>query len=373
MNVVIKEVVSYSEQKLFVKLPFEIYKNSPNWVPPIISDEYKVFSREKNPAFDFCDAKFWIALKNNKCVGRILAIVNHKYNEKTGIKYGRIARTEFFDENEVVDKLFETAESWLKEKGMNVVHGPLGFTNLDTQGLLIEGFEYLASIASVYHLPYYISHFERLGYEKENDWVEFRLTLTEAPLAKAKRGAQIVMQRNGVELINFKTRAEMMPYTKRIFEILNNAFQELPYVAELNEKMVKLYIDKYFNMLNPKFIKVAKKGDEMIGFFVGLPSLSKAMRKANGRLFPFGFLPILNALKKPTEIDMLLTGVLQEYHASGIAVVLISALQEEMMAAGINTMETTGMFETNHNAIANWKNYEHIQHKRRRCFVKKLN
>ena len=165
----------------------------------------------------------------------------------------------------------------------------------------------------------------------------------------------------------------MKPYSKRVFEILNDAFQFLPYVSHLNDKMIQLYADKYFSILNPKFIKVVVKDKEPIGFFVGLPSLSEAMQKTKGSLFPFGFRHVLKALKKPQVIDMLLTGVLQDYQNAGIAVILISELQQEMVKAGVTTLETTGVFETNQNVIANWKNYEHIQHKRRRCFVKKIN
>jgi len=371
MPVTIKEVTTKSDIKQFVNLQFELYKDNKNWVPPVKEAEIKSLLPE-NPAFDFCDVKFFLAYKADKCVGRIGAIINKSYNEKVGQKFGRINRIEFIDDYEVSGKLFQTAIDWFKELKMEYVHGPLGFTNLDTQGLLIEGFEYLPSIASVYHLPYYKDHFEKLGFEKENDWIEFRLTITEAPLAKAKRGAELVKKRYGVKVVSFKSRAELKPYSKRIFEILNDAFQYLPYVSHLNEKMIKLYADKYFGILNPKFIKVVTKDDEPIGFFVGLPSLSKAMQKANGSLFPFGFMHVLKSLKKPEVIDMLLTGVSQDFQNAGIAVILISELQEEMMKAGITTLETTGIFESNSNVITNWKNYEHIQHKRRRCYVKKI-
>ena len=372
MAVQIKEVKSRAEIKQFVNLQFEIYKNESLWVPPIKCDEIKALRRDKNPAFEFCDARFFLAFKNNKCVGRIGAIINKNYNEKVGQKFGRINRIEFYDDYEVSETLINTAIEWFKEQNMEFVHGPLGFTNLDTQGLLIEGFEYLPSVASVYHLPYYQEHFTKSGFEKENDWVEFRLTINEVPYQKAKRGADLVKKRYGLEIIKFKTKDELKPYSKKIFEILNDAFQYLPYVSHLNEKMINLYVQKYFSILNPKYIKVARKGDEIVGFFIGLPSLSKAMQKANGRLFPFGFINVLKALKKPEVIYMLLTGVLQEYQSSGVAVLLISELQEQMLNEGINTLETTGIFETNQNAIANWKNYEHIQHKRRRCFVKKI-
>ncbi len=371
MSIIIKEVSTKRDIKQFVNLQFELYKDNKYWVPPVKAAEINSLMPE-NPALDFCDARFFLAFKNDKCVGRIGAIINKSYNQKTGKNFGRINRIEFIDDIEVSEKLIQTAIEWFREKKMEYIHGPLGFTNLDTQGLLIEGFDYLPSIASVYHLPYYKDHFEKLGFEKENDWIEFRLTITEAPLNKAKRGAEIVKKRSGVKVVSFSSRSELNQYSKRVFEILNDAFQFLPYVSTLNDKMIKLYSDKYFNILNPKFIKVVVKDNEPVGFFVGLPSLSKAMQKAKGSLYPFGFIHVLKALKKPEVIDMLLTGVLQDYQNAGIAVILISELQEEMMKAGITTLETTGIFETNQNVITNWKNYEHIQHKRRRCYVKKI-
>jgi hypothetical protein len=371
MTVVIKEVKTKQDIKKFVDLQFELYKNNRFWVPPVKAAEIKSLTSD-NPALDFCQARFFIAFRNEQCVGRIGAIINHSYNEKVNQKFGRINRIEFIDDKEVSEKLFATAVDWFRAEGMEFVHGPLGFTNLDTQGLLIDGFDYIQSIASVYHLPYYKDHFEKFGFEKENDWIEFRLTLTEEPLNKARRGAEIVKKRFGVKVLDFNSRTELKPYAEKMFVILNDAFKLLPYVSPLNEKMIKLYSDKYFNILNPRFVKIVVKDDKPIGFFVGMPSLSVAMQKTKGKLYPFGFMHVLKALKKPEVIDMLLTGVLQEFQSAGIAVVLISALQDEMMKAGITQLETTGIFESNQNVITNWKNYEHIQHKRRRCFVKKI-
>jgi len=358
--------------KQFVDFAFNHYRNSENWVPPIKNDEIFSLSKDKNPAYEFCEAEYWMVEKDGRIKGRIGAIINHKYNEKTNKKYGRINRPEFIDDEEVTDKLFELAETWLKEKGMELVHGPLGFTNIDQQGLLIEGFEYLPSIASVHNKDYYQKHFERLGYKKENDWVEFKLTLGDAAMKKGIRGAALIKKRYGFESVSFKNSDELKKYSHIVFEILNDAFKELPYTVPFTDKMIEASTKKYFSILNPKFVKIVKKGDEVIGFFVGLPSLSKAMKKANGKVFPFGIIPIMKALKKPEVIDMLLTGVRDEYQSSGVAVILIAALQEEMLKAGINQLETTGVFEINHNVISNWKNYDHIQHKRRRCFVKAL-
>jgi len=368
--IAIKEVVSEKDRKEFVDFQFNLYKGNSFWVPPMKKDEINNLKKETNPAFAFCDAAFWTAWKDGKCVGRIGAIVNHSYNEKIGKKMGRFSRLEFVDDEEVFSKLMETAETWLLKAGMKSIHGPLGFTNLDNQGLLIEGFDYLPCIASVYHLPYYHAYIEKRGYSKENDWVEFRLTLSEKAVSKGTRGMDLLKRRFGFELVKADTKDELKKYAHRIFEILNASFEELPYVAKMDDAMIALYTKKYIEMLDPRFVTMVSKDGVVIGFFIGLANLSEAMQKAAGKLFPFGFLHILKALKKPKVIDMLLTGVLPEYHSSGVAVVLIAELQRRMMELGINQLETTGIFETNHNVISNWKNYDHIQHKRRRCFVK---
>jgi len=368
----VKEVITKKDIKKFVGFPFRLYKDDKFWVPPLKSDEVKQLTPETNPAYEFCNAKFWTAWDGHKCVGRIGGIINSIYNEKTGEKLGRITRCEFIDNKEVSSLLFGTVEKWLKEEGMTVAHGPLGFSNLDNQGLLIEGFDYLPSVASVYHKPYYQIHFEDLGYSKENDWVEFRLTLGEQALKKGIRGAQIVKRRYGFEVLSFSTTDELRPYSRLIFEVLNDAFADLPYVSSFSDKMIDLYSKKYFKILNPKFVTIIKKDGNLAAFVIGMPSLSEAMQKANGNLFPLGFYYILQALKKPKVIDLLLTAVLPEFHTSGAAVILFAELQQEMMSQGINQMETTGIFETNHNVISNWKNYEHIQHKRRRAYRKNL-
>lgn len=368
----IKLVHSDKDRKAFVDFLFDLYRDSKNWVPPIKRDELKLMNPETNPFFHGVDAQFWIALQGGKSVGRIGALINHAYNEKNKVKMGRISRMEFIDDPRVSSELFQVAENWLREQGMTAVHGPLGFNNLDNQGCLIEGFDYLPSIASVYHKPYYLKHFESNGYEKENDWVEFRLTLGEKAVEKGVRGGQLVKKRYGYEVETFKSTKEMVGYIHPVFNILNKAFSELPYTSPFTDEMIDAVGEKYFKVLNPKFVRVIKKDGEMIAFVVGLPSLSKAMQKAKGKLFPFGFYHILKAMKKPEVVDLLLTGVLPEYQSAGAAVLLFGELQNEMLKQGVNIMETTGIFETNHNVISNWKNYDHIQHKRRRCWVKSL-
>lgn len=372
MTLKIEAVRSKKQKKDYVNLPFQIYKNMPLWVPPIKADEYKAMELKHNPAMEYCDTEFWVAYRDGKAAGRISAIINPLYNDKTGKKLGRFSRIEFFDDKEVFLLLMDTAVAWVKERGMDFIHGPLGYSNLDSQGMLIEGFEHLPSIASVYHMPYYKSHIDAYGFEKEIDWIEFRLTLGEHAINKARRGAEIVKKRFGFELESFSETKQLLPYVKPIFAVINQAFDKLHFVSPFNEKMIDLYTKRYFKLINPKFVKVAKKDGEVVAFLITVPSLSEAMQKANGKLFPFGFYYILQAMKKPKVLDFFLVGVLPKHENSGAPVILFDSVHDEMKKQGINYMETTGVFETNHNVISNWKNYDPIQHKRRRCFIKAI-
>ena len=366
-------VTDKKSKKAFIELPFKIYKDNPYWIPPIKADEYKIFDLKTNPTLKFCDAKHWIAERNGKVVGRISAIVNHAYIKKIGKPYGRFSRFECIHDQEVAVALFETAENWLRERGMKYVHGPLGFTNLDLQGLLVEGFEELPSIASVYHLPYYKELVEALGYEKEMDWVEFRLDVTQEIPAKVVRLVTLIKERYGLEVKHFTSAGQMKKYAPYVFSVLNKAFDELPYVVPFDEETATFYIDKYFSILNPHFVKViVDKSDRLHGFIVGLPSLSKAMQKARGRLFPFGIFHIMHALKHPEVVDLLLTGVEPELQGQGVPALLMYELHKVLHEYGVKYVETTGIFENNYKAIQTWKNYPHVQHKRRRCYVKGL-
>jgi hypothetical protein len=370
MTVKIREVQTKKDARQFVDVQFDIYKGNKFWIPPVRKAEIKALFPDTNPAYDFCKAKFWLAFKDDKCAGRVGAIINDLYNEKAGEKIGRFSRLEMIDDNEVCETLIGTAESWIKEQGMTGIRGPLGFTNLDNQGLLIEGFDHLPSIASVYHHPYYHEHIEKLGFEKEADWLEFRLTVGEVP-EKGLKMNELVKQRYGLKVINFTRTKEMQPYTDKLFEILNEAFAELPYVSFLNDKMIAYYKEKYFSFINPHFVKLVEdKTGNIIAFIIGVPSLSEAMQKANGSLFPFGFIHILKAMKKPEVLDLMLTGVLPHAQNMGAPAIFFTELQKECIKRNVHYMETTGMFETNTKAITHWKSYEHIQHKRRRCYIK---
>jgi N-acetylglutamate synthase-like GNAT family acetyltransferase len=371
MSIIIKACETAGELRKFVQLPYELYRSNNYWVPPIKQDELRSLQKISNPAYENCEAKFWIAYKNNKVVGRIGAIINKAANEKTGEQMCRISRIEFIDDKEVSKNLLVTAENWAKEKGMKGIHGPLGFTNLDHQAILIEGFDHLPSIASEYHLPYYKEHFEAAGYEKEMDWIEFRLKLEKEIPEKAVKLSDMIQRRYNLKVVHFTTKEEMKAYAPKIFKLLNDAFSDLFSFVAMSEKLSQFYANKYFNILNPRFVKVIEdKDDNTIGFIISMPSLSVAMQRAKGKLLPFGWYHLSQALKRPKVVDLLLTGIHPDWQAQGVSAVLITELQKVMQEHGVEYVETTGMIETNEKAINHWKNYDHIQHKRKRCFRK---
>ncbi|WP_344827301.1 GNAT family N-acetyltransferase [Rurimicrobium arvi] len=371
MSVQIRPCSSSADFKAFVQFPFDLYRNNAYWVPPMKKDELAALQPATNPAFRNCEAQFWIALDGDKVVGRIGAIVNHVYNEKTGTKLCRLSRLEFVNDRSVSTALLRTAEEWAKSKGMSGIHGPLGFTNLDHQAILIEGFDHLPSIASEYHLPYYKEHLEAAGYEKEMDWVEFRLKLEKEIPEKALKLNEMIQKRYSLKVVHFSNRDEMKAYAQKIFDLLNNAFSDLFSFVPMDQELCTFYINKYFSFLNPEFVKVIEDKDaNVIGFIVSLPSLSEAMQKAGGKLFPLGWWYLSQALKKPRVVDLLLTGIHPDWQAQGVSALLITELQKVMQRHGTEFVETTGMLETNEKAINHWKNYDHIQHKRKRCFRK---
>ncbi len=371
MSVQIREVKTSKDIKTFVNLPHQIYKNNKYWIPGMKSDEIKAITPGKNPAMNFSEYKFWLAFKDGKCVGRIGGIIISLYNEKIGEKIARFTRPEFIDDEEVAKALFDTVEAWAKEKQMDGIQGPLGFSNLDHQGLLIEGHDWLPSVASDYHAAYYQKYYEKYNYAKEIDWLEFRITFPEELPEKAVRINDMVKKRTGMRSLEFTSKEELLPYKYKIFDVFNDAFQELFGTYVFPDELKKFYADKYFPILNPRFVKmmVDEKG-EPTAFVIAMPSLSKAMQKANGKLFPFGWYHLKKALEKPEEMDLMLTGVLHEYQSKGLVAVLTTDLWKTAREYGIKYVETTGMLENNTVAIGLWRSYDHIQHKRKRCYRK---
>lgn len=364
------EVKTKKDRREFVKLPFSIYKGNSYWVPPIIKSAMNDIDPEKNPFFKSCDAKFWILKRNGRTVGRIGAIINHAYNNKTGENYGRITRPEFIDDEEVVDALFSTAEVWIRDQGMEAVIGPLGFSNVDTQGLLVEGFDQMPTVASIYHLPYYKKHFERLNYKKLSDWVEFNLFLESEVQDKALRLSKIVKQRYNLRVEQMQNKKMLKKSGREFFHVLNEAFSSLFSFMAFDDEQIDYILNSYIDVINPEFVHLVRneKG-KMVGGIIPVPSLTKSMQKAKGHVLR-GLYSILRSRKKNDTIDLFLTGVLPDYQAKGVSSMLIADTYAVMLKRGMVKVDTTGMLESNHRAIQTWKAYNHIQNKRKRCYIK---
>lgn len=375
MGVIIKEVTNKKELKKFVKFNIELYKDNPYHVPNLIDEEMMTLDKDKNPAFEIGEAVCFLAYRDKKIVGRISAMINYRSNEVWNQQSARFGFVDFIDDEEVVDALFEAVEKWAKEKGMKDIRGPLGFTDMDNEGMLIHGFDQLGTMATIYNYPYYPKHLERMGYEKDQDWKEFKIYIPDEIPVKHQRIGEIVKEKYGLKTMKFKSHKEIWPYANKIFYALNAAYTPLYGFAPLTDKQIAYYVKMYIPMIRLDMVTVIVReaDDEVIGFGISLPSLSKAMQKAKGRMFPFGFIPLLRALKlKPKVVDLYLMGVLPEYQGKGVNALLFNDLIPVYIKQGVEYAETNPELETNNAVQAQWDYFKKEHHKTRRAFKKQL-
>lgn len=376
MSVEIREVTTKQELKKFVKFSIDLYKGNPYYVPCLIEEEMMTLDKEKNPAFEVCDTILFLAYKDGKIAGRIAGIINHGSNTAWEEKRARFGFVDFIDDAEVVDALFNAVIQWAKAKGMNELHGPMGFTDMDHEGMLVEGFDQLGTMATIYNYPYYPKHMERMGFEKDQDWHEFKIFVPREGIPeKHQRIGEIVRKKYGLSIRKFKNKEEIMPYAHKIFHTLNAAFEPLYGFSALTEKQIDYYINMYIPMLRYELVTVITRDadDEVVGFGISLPSLSKAMQKARGHLFPLGWIYLLKALKsKPKVIDLYLTGVLPEYQSKGVNALLFNDLIPVYNRLGVVYAESNPELETNNAVQAQWSYFKREHHKTRRAFIKRI-
>lgn len=371
MPIEIREVKTRRDLKKFIRFPYALYKKNEYWIPPLFQSELETLTPEKNPAFEYCEAKYWLAFKDGKVVGRVAGIINHKFVEKWGQNLGGFSRLDFVENEAVTGALLKTVEDWVKSKGLSGIHGPVGFTNFDQQGMLVEGFAELPTIASTYNFEYYPQHLERRGYEKEIDYLEFDVKVPDSVPEKAERLANIVMKKQKLKLVHAKSRKELLPYAKQIFDVINVTYSGLFASVEYSEKLVDLYIKKYFSFILPEYVTIVMDENErVIGFQITMPSLSRAFQKAGGRLFPIGFIHILRAMKNPKYLDLYLVGVLPEYQNKGVNAIFMSEMTKLAIRNGIISAETNSEMEDNKKVQDFWEYYESRQHKRKRVYLK---
>lgn len=376
MPVSVIPVTTKREMKQFICFNYKLYKDSPYAVPELYSDVRDTLDPEKNAAFEFCEAQPFIALRGGEVVGRIVAIINHKANAAWNKKAVRFGWVDFIDDAEVVDALFATVEQWGRERGMTEVHGPLGFTDFDPEGMLVEGFDRIGTMATIYNYPYYPVHMERMGYAKDVDWVEYLLTAPEALPEKHARITRIVKEKFGLRVVKYTSHAKLARERGiAIFELLNEAYAHLYGYSALSPKQIQQYIDMYLPLLDLRLVPlIVDKEDHLIGFGVLLPSLAQAFQKARGYMLPFGWWHLIKALKwnRTQTTEMLLVAVKPEYQGKGAVALIFDDIIPVHHKLGYKWSESNPELESNNKVQAQWDYFERENHKRRRAYVKQL-
>lgn len=361
--------------KRFTQYQIDLYDGNPYYVPPLISDDVATLSPSVNPAFDFCDSVYYMAYRDGKPVGRIAGIINRQVNETHNSRTARFGFIDFIDDPDVSEALLTKVEEWARGKGMKKIIGPLGFTDLDHEGMLVEGFEELSTMATIYNYPYYPEHLERLGYRKESDWVEFVMDVPEAIPDKYSRIAEIVKKKFGLKVLKYKSRKRIKnEYGRALFHLINDAYDGLYEYSRLSERQIDYYIDIYLGLLNLDLVTlIVDKDDQLVGVGISMPSMSRALQKSKGKMFPFGWWHLLKGLKgKNDRVDLLLVAVKPEYQNKGVNALLFQDLIPYYIKNGYKYAESNPEMETNAKVQGQWEYFSHRQHRRRRSFYKNL-
>lgn len=370
----IREVITKRDRKIFAAFHANMYRDNPHAIPDIISDEYNNFLPEKNPAYEYCSVKQFMAYRDGRCVGRIAGIISHAANEKWGTRRVRFSRADFIDDREVSGALFDAVEAWGREQGLTQIHGPIGFCDLDQEGMLIDGFDRDGMFITIYNYPYYMEHLKELGFVKDIDWREYRVKLPEAPDEKLNALSKAVLKRFRITLVEPKSRKEIKPYIEPVLHLLNETYKDLYGTVELSDAQIDKYYNQFILLINPDYVKLLlDENRELIGFGLAMPSMNKAVKKSNGRLFPFGWYRILRAPFARTEVlDLYLVGIVPRMQNKGLTAILMQSMAESARRNGIRFAETGPELETNSQVQALWKHFETEQHIKRRCWIKEL-
>ena len=361
--------------KKFIKFERDLYKGNAYYVPPLLSSELENLIPEKNPAFDFCEASYYMAFRDNTPVGRIAVMINRQVNEISGEKNARFGFIDFIDDTDVSGALLHTAEDWAKAHGMVKIVGPLGFTDLDREGTLVEGFEELSTMATIYNHPYYQTHFEKAGYAKDSDWMEFVMEVPEEIPEKYNRIADIVKRKYGLRVLKYSNRKRIKEeYGHALFDLINDTYKDLYQYSPLTERQIDKYINDYLNLLNLDLLTlIIDKDRKLVGVGISMPSMSRALQKSKGKMLPFGWYHLLKGLKGVNDrVDLMLVAVAPEYQNKGVNALLFQDLIPQFIKYGYRYAESNPEMETNSKVQSQWEYFNRRQHRRRRSFYKNL-
>lgn len=371
METKIKEVITKEQLKKWVDFPNKLYKDNPYYVPFLFPDELSTFTREQNPAHEYCDTKLFLAYQDNKIVGRIGIIVNHAYNKKWGKNAIRFTRFDFIDDYDVSRALFDKVLEMAKEYSLTQAMGPIGFHDLDHEGMLVDGFDQLNMSITFYNHPYYLDHMQRLGLSKDIDWVEYKVYIPKESNPRFSKISDYLLRRNGFQLVNYTDRKTLKKDAYEAFGVIDEAFAKLYGTVPLTDKVIDRAIKDNISIVNMKYVcSIKDKEGKIIAFALMVPSIAKALKASNGKLLPFGIFKMLKALNGKNEVmEMYFTGVKPEYQKSGVMGIVLNYMVNVCIANGVKYCETGPELETNEAVQSMWKDFEVEQHKRRRCYI----
>ena len=374
MSIFIKEVLTKSELSKWVEFPNTLYKDNKYYVPFLKSDEIATFTKDKNPAHEFCDTKLFAAYRDGEMVGRIAGIINHAYNRKWNKNAIRFTRFDFIDDPEVSAALFDAVVKWGKERGHTEIMGPIGFTDMDHEGMLIEGYEEFNMSITFYNYPYYLEHMERLGLRKDIDWIEYQIFVPEAPDPRIEHLSEMVMKHHGLKVVTYTDRKKLYEEAFEAFAIIDVAFSRLYGTVPLTPAVIKRAIDDNIPLVNLDYVCSVKDGeDKIVGFALMVPSIAKALKKSNGKLLPFGVFRMLRALGSDNDtLEMFFVAVKPELQSCGIPAIMLNELVKVCIKNGVKICETGPQLETNCEVHSLWNHFDKRQHRRRRCFIKEI-
>lgn len=361
--------------KAFTKFQINLYDGNPYYVPPLVSDDVQTLSPSLNPAFEFCEEVLFMAYRDGHPVGRIAGIINHQVNRRNKEKNARFGFIDFIDDFEVSTALMKAVEDWARRKGMSKIIGPLGFTDMDHEGMLVEGFEELSTMATIYNYRYYPKHMERLGYSKESDWLEFLMEVPDKIPERYDRIANIVKEKFGLRVIKYRSRKRVKKeYGHALFHLINDAYKDLYQYSELSERQIDYYIDQYLNLLDLDLLTlIVDRNDKLIGVGISMPSMSRGLQKSRGTMLPFGWYHLLKGLKgKNDRVDLLLVAVHPDFQNKGVNALLFQDLLPHYIAKGYKYAESNPEMETNAKVQSQWEYFNTRQHRRRRSFSKAI-
>ncbi len=368
-DIKVKQVLNSSDLELFIKFPMELYKGNPYYVPPLINEEKSIWVKEENPALQYSEAAQFLAYKGENIVGRIAVMINHKEEKDLGIRKVRFSWLDFIDDIEVSKSLIDIAIEYAKSKGISKIEGPMGFTNLDKAGMLTKGFDKLATMIGIYNYDYYPKHMEQLGLVKEKEWVEFEINFPDTLPDKVEKFSNLIAEKYELELVKFKSKKDILPLVEPMFKLLDDTYKHLSTYTPITQEQIRHYKEKYFKFIDKDYIVCIKdKYGSLISFAITMPSYSKALQKAKGKLFPFGWWHLLNAGKKNDRANFYLIGIHPQYQKRGVTAIIFKEIYETFKKKGVKFLETNPELEENASIQALWQDYHPTNHKRRRTY-----